>query len=330
MDFNGFLDIRTTTWGANSANTKRTTLSFWIASDIITPGLKELRTNLSLKEFLFRGSCKHNPTTLTESRTKVVAYFEGKDPKHTHRDTMADRISTHINSFSKGDTPIPLKVIPIMEKDKSMLAIVVGSQDQRMVETILEHHKFPDLELIMQSWKRKQPKEFHQRLTNHQIIVNNSTAFKLEGVDPQVVPRFAELLRDTSCSSAIVDICPTGHSLKTGVVYVQLLRGHESRILQEIDKALQECPNLDPAFSTPASVANRIMFGEARTVYTATSTGHSTPPVPASKWTKYLSETVPIGMPIPFQVPPAITTTVPRSFRPTGPISFGKGLLKKL
>ena len=216
MDFNGYLDIQTTTWGATSADTKRTTLSFWI-----TPGLKELRNNLSLKEFLFRGACRLNPTTLTESRTKVVAYFEGKDPKHTHRDTMAERISNHINSFSQQDKPIPLKVIPIMEKDTPLLAVVVGSRDHRVVESILDQHKFPDLELIMQSWKRKHHKEFNQRLTNHQIIVNNSTAFKLEGVDPQVVPQLAASLRDTSCGSAIVDICPTGHSIKTGVVYVQ-------------------------------------------------------------------------------------------------------------
>ena len=326
MDFNGYLDIQTTTWGPTSANTKRTTLSFWIASDTITPGLKELRDNLPLKEFLFSGSCRLNPTTLTESRTKVVAYFEGKDPKHTHRDTMAERISAHLNSFSKGDNPIPVKVIPIMEKDQSMLAVVVGSRDQRMVETILEKHKFPDLELIMQSWKRKQPKEFQQRLTNHQLVVNNSTAFKLEGMDPKVVPQFAEHLRKADCSSTIVDICPTGHSHKTGVVYVQFFRGYENSTIQAIDKALQECPNQDLAFSTPASVTNRTTFGEARTVYTTTSNEQaSTPPVPTSKWTTFFAKTTK-GMPIPFQlqVPPAITTTLPKPFRRPGPKPFGK------
>ena len=52
MDYNGYMDIHTTPWGHPKDDKTRTTLLFWIASDIISANLKELRQASDIQTFL--------------------------------------------------------------------------------------------------------------------------------------------------------------------------------------------------------------------------------------------------------------------------------------
>ena len=319
MDLNGFLDIKNTAWGKPSDNKKRTTFSFWIASDVVSPGLRAFRDNGRFSEFLQAGACTMNSTNLKESRSKIVAYFSGKDPKHTHRDTMAARMLEHLATMNDGKD-IPVNVTRFVEGGVPVLALVVGAKDAQGVESLLEKHEFGTLEMIMHKWKRKNPEVFAERMKEHQILVSNSRAFKIQSMDPKVMDNFTQSLLFNS-QQLIVDVCPTYHSNKTGVLYVQYLKGHENALHQEILETLKDFPNPpDSCFTEPARITNPNST-EARTVQTRDTMGFKSQDatmIPPSKWAatlqqEYNNYQLPDATSKPAPVPAAITTK-PKSF----------------
>ena len=78
MDLYGFLDIKTTEWGRKDSGQRKTTLSFWLYTHVIKENIKELRQDERIQQFLSNGKRWLQPTRLTESRSRVIAYIEGK------------------------------------------------------------------------------------------------------------------------------------------------------------------------------------------------------------------------------------------------------------
>lgn len=315
MNFVDFLDIQTTNWGRPSEQTKRTTLSFWIASDKIS-GVAKLRDNNNFKAFLISGKCSMAPTHLHESRSKVVAYLEGKDPKHTHRETLRERIGDHIYSHLPAD--IPINIVTARENGIQLLAIATGSKDAAPLEEFLNTHPLDGLGLIFHSWKRKQKTEFAQRIAGHQMLVMNSKAFKITSMDPEVFDQFSDIMRQCRDSKdVIVDVCQTGHSKTTGVVYVQYLQGHEREVLLDIEASLQEVPNPEDSTFGRARITNGEKPDDP-TVQSQNTTASKSEgdPLPQSKWqTQFAkwSQQSNLKQPTQASIPAAITTT-PKSF----------------
>ena len=117
----------------------------------------------------------------------------------------------------------------------STLAIIVGDTEARAVETILEKHPLPHLELIHHSWKRKHKDEFDQRMKQHAMICKESRAYKLQGMDPtNTLPLFMDAMLLGEAGIHIVDICTATHTHTTGTVYVQFLQDSAGPVLDAI------------------------------------------------------------------------------------------------
>jgi len=88
--------MKTIQWGKPSEGQAKTVLSFYIASDIITPSLKELREDQAMANFLQATQCTMVSHALTESHTQVLCYFAGKDIQHTYRQDLHHRLANHL------------------------------------------------------------------------------------------------------------------------------------------------------------------------------------------------------------------------------------------
>ena len=260
-------------------------------------------------------------TTLHKLRSKIVAYFEGKDPRHTHRLTLAARIADHIHHHG---AHVPVNVVPVTESGYNILALAVGAKDALEVEKLLTQHKFPDLELFMHSWKRKSKDEFMQRLAGHHMLVTNSRAFKITSMDPDIMRAFAASLQLADAAAYIIDICETSHSYKTGTIYVQYLQAHESTVLTELKDVLSGFPNpQDSSFGSSGVIANETS-AEARTIQSqATKTSTVQPQMhQPSKWAHLYS---PLGPSIAHKPPPSVPAAIE-----TKPKSFSDALMGDL
>ena len=155
-NLNDFLNLRTTSWGRWIDNHQRTTLSFYLASNTIS-SVTTLKGKSLIKQYLQNGHCTMNVTYLHESRAKLLGFFQGKDPKHTHRNDILQRISAHLQKHAQAQTPIPLHVITTTEQGTNILGLLVGSTDAPAVEEILATDPFPDVQVILKSWSRSDP-----------------------------------------------------------------------------------------------------------------------------------------------------------------------------
>lgn len=316
MDYITYLDIQTTAWGRPSDQKKRTTLSFWIASDEIH-GVKALRDNHLFKAFLMSGKCSMSETHLTESRSKIIAYFEGKDPKHTHRLTLQSRVTNHISLqlHNQGiSQSMPVNVVSALENGIAILAIAAGSKDAINLEHMLTDHPIPGLGLIFHSWKRKQKDEFAARIQGHQMLVMNSKAYKITSIDPALHDQIAADLHQGPAKDYIVDVCQTGHSQTTGVLYVQYLQGHEAAVLAAIKECMERHPNPDSTEFGPAYIANEGK-PDAPTLQSQRSNGNKSdaPSLPQSRWQNQIQQWSTKPQTSTNAIPAAITTA-PKSF----------------
>ena len=320
IDFKSFLDISTTNWGRPQDNKKRTTFSFWICSNVIEFGLQALRTNVKIQSYLQYGGCVMNSTNLRESKSKIVAYLQGKDPRHTHRITMAQRITDEILAPLQATVPIACNIITTNINGYRILAIAVGSKDANQVENYLAEHSDEELTMILHKWKRTNPMEFEERLKEHQLIVANSTAFKIQFMDPTCTTAMLRSLRTTTAGSMVVDVCPTGHSAKTGIAYVQFLKGSEATVLSALQHYLASYQQPeDSFFQGPPKIVNATR-PDSPTIHSRDTVGYTpeAPTVPKNRWTEILAnerinnnldETLP-----PLEKPIPQSVTMPKSF----------------
>ena len=217
MDYNGFCDIQTIPWGKPQEGRYKTTLLFWIASNIITSSLKALRDDSNFQEFLRLGNCTLQSSTLLESRSRMIGLFMGKDPNHTNRKELSERIMQHLKQYA-GSADIPVNIVPFTEYGVKTLGFTVGLKHEVKVRKALEAHPFEAIDIIFNTWKRSNPEGYKNRVLQHAEICKQSTAFKLTKVK---VPIGVDILRnqlaDSEASRYVVDVCPATHSDVTGV-----------------------------------------------------------------------------------------------------------------
>ena len=321
MDFNGYLDIANVKWGKPSEGKTRTTLSFWIATDCVKRNLWEIRQDTTFQEFLMMGQCRIQPTKLTESQSKVVGVLEGKSPQHTNRMELEQKLSQHLSSKSKQNRSIPVNIVPLTENGTQVLGFTVGSKDARAAETILKEHPFPDLGIILYSWKRSHKNDYNQRIDQHKMICQQSKAFKIETMDLEhTLPLFNTYMRTSPVSAAIVDVCTATHSVRTGTVYVQYLEAHRDSVRATILSFIEEnCNPPGSHFGDTATLANNAGTESVTpTVNSLKSQSSKTQiTIPQSRFATHLSNQIsnvyqPIVAPQ-ARIPTAITTK-PKSF----------------
>jgi len=263
IDYQKTCDMSTTHWGKPSDNKVKTFMSFYIASDVIKPGLAALHNAPKMMDFQQACGFKLQAHRLRESRSRALGYFFAKDPRHTYRDDLRQRMQQHLREHSASKSPIPVQVLTLSVKAKAhstrMLTILVGSKDLAQATSILEQHPFPAIEIVLHKWNKTNPEEFQQRLHQHDAIISQCRAFKITGMHYQSLMHMRQqLLADFAMRAIIVDIPTASHYTTTGTCYVQYLYAHQDAVLKWIQEFLtQHKPNPQayPNTSWPAGPA---------------------------------------------------------------------------
>ena len=318
MDYSSYLDVTSTDWDHPRFGKRKTTLSFWIASDTIGEGLQEIRNDVNFQRFLLEGNASLQSTKLHESRSRIVAYIQGKDPKHTYRNELGNRISVYLQQQTPNKSHIPVHVITTQVDGIRILAIAVGNKDARAVETILTKAEipFPGPELILHAWKKSNKNEFEERIKQHAMIVQQSQAFKLINVDiTNALPLLiASMTTDSEVDSSLVDISTARHSGKSGVVYIQYIRDHRDTVLKALKTYLAGGVN------PPGShmIHQPSIVNEDSSISPTIESGQTKTTITKSKWQgKFDTSTFAIPHPQEQRQPPRIPaaiTTKPKSF----------------
>ena len=316
IDLKTLMDAQTYTWGRASENKTKTSHCFTLHSNVIG-NVKQLRENERFNSFLTEGHCSMQATQLRESRSRVVAYIEGKDPNHTYRTELAQRISMHLTVNSDTKRQVPVHVFTKRENGVSILAMAVGNSDFSPVKKILDKTPFEDLDLIMQSWRRTNKNDFDTRIKQHAMIVQQSRGIKLADIDPVTsVPWLRKHLQLSESGPYIIDVCTASHSHTSGVAYVQFLEEHREVVTKSVKEYIDTNTNaptpgsrfpIKGRFASDASqnptMASRGSVGTMGTIGT----------VPKSRFAQQLSNSAYKQPAVPKAVPAAISTK-PRTF----------------
>lgn len=315
LNWKSRLDIQTEPWGHPSANQERTHICFYIVTNKISPNLKELREDRSIKEFLNLGGCVMSQTRLKESRSKMVKYILDKNPNHTHRDAFASRIEDHLQYYTTKNKRIPVNVVNVpVTGGERILGLSVGGRDEQTVVKILKDHPFPHLEMIAPSLRRSNGEQFEHRIQQHAMVMSQTKAFKVSNVPHDFIPDFRDMMFNTSSGPVLVDVSEANHSRTTGVVYIQYLQDHRATVLQDIATTLEhEDFKGAELFDPDASVAMTANTKEPAT--------HTIP----SRFANFVNLTAAKAPSTKERKP----TQIPKTIR-TKPKSFSEALMKSL
>jgi hypothetical protein len=230
MDYVKYLDMRTDGWGGPVENKTRTIWMCYIATETLTPNLRDIRENRMMQQYLNQGNVTLQYTKLQESNSRILCHVAHKDPQHTNRIELEQRLQEHLNQYSTNEISMtlytPLKYGSKRQKFSTRICTaVVGGKDNKKAEEILRQHPFEDLKLIMFVWRQQDINGYTNRLKDHEEIIGMSQAIKLDQVDVhEVLPYLKTTIQETNMTKIIVDVSPASHAAQTGTVYVQYLQ----------------------------------------------------------------------------------------------------------
>jgi len=123
--------------------------------------------------------------------------------------------------------------VKVQDYTSRMCTAVVGDKDYTRALRILEHSKFPNLELLLAKWKRSNSAEFKTKIEEHDKLVSRCRAFKLNRMDAQCIEDMRqEVVKNPAINNTIIDISTTGHTWQSGTAYVQYDSNHKSTVLE--------------------------------------------------------------------------------------------------
>jgi hypothetical protein len=242
MDYKGFLDMRTDNWGGPAEHKEKTVWMCYVATDLMSPNLQQLREDKQVQGYLQAGDITMQYTKLRESNSRVAFHIANKDPKYTNRNDLEERLSNHMKQHNKKE--IPIHVLNMAASGKNfntrMCTAVVGGKDMRTVESILKEHPFTDLELIPFSWKFQDSAGYTRRLKEHEGVLKLSRAIKLEEMDIDELEDLKMLMGGDPAKEFVIDVFPATHARRTGVVYVQYINGHRNPVMMMVQEIIRK------------------------------------------------------------------------------------------
>jgi hypothetical protein len=243
MDYKGFLDMRTDSWGGPTENKSKTVWMCYIASDLLQPNLQQLREDKQVQEYLRAGDITLQYTKLRESNSRIAFHIANKDPKYTNRNDLEERLIEHMKKWN--DKDIPIHVLNMATAGKNfntrMCTAVVGGRDVRKVESLFKEHPFEDLELIPISWKFQDIAGYTRRLKEHEAVLKLSRAIKLEEMNVQdELDDFKMLMGGDPAKEHVIDVFPANHAERTGVIYVQYINEHRPVVMQMVQDIVRK------------------------------------------------------------------------------------------
>ena len=93
-----------------------------------------------------------------------------------------------------------------------------------------EEDPYPDLGIILMSWKRQAKEEFSARINQHLMICQQSRAFRISSMDPEMVGLFETFMKTSGIGQYLIDISTATHSATSGRVYVQYLEAYKTQV----------------------------------------------------------------------------------------------------
>jgi hypothetical protein len=245
-----YFDICTTNWGNPSDKKDRTVWSCYIQSKVLRPGFRDLRDDDHIQAILKDGNCVLHHHSLSQSQVVAVGYVFGKNPKHTHRRELEDRLQRYFSEAVPDETVPSFQIEPsrvnIGKAQLNMCTIFVGKKDEtKMTNLLNDHPSCSGIEIVLHQLRKTKAKEFVERMQQHKVIVDNSRAFKLEHVTEKQLS-FLEMGRtNDDLTSRVIDIARAGHFQQSGVVYVQYLQQHKDEVATWIESKLQAMASID-------------------------------------------------------------------------------------
>jgi hypothetical protein len=247
-----YFNITTNTWGKRSEDKERTVWTCYVQSDIIKPGLRELRDNVKIQKILGAGKCTIYPHSLLQSQSAVAGYIFGKDPKHTNRKELENRLKQHFAGKNLAYPPFQIDTsnVKVSSSTTKICTIFVGRNDEDKMKKMLQNYPCKYLEVVSASVKRNKPNEFVAKMTQHQIIVQNSRAIKLENLSNNHVDQLHKWRYEDDMTTKVIDVARAGRFMEKGVVYVQYLFQSKQEVIKWINKRLEiligACQGQDP------------------------------------------------------------------------------------
>jgi hypothetical protein len=160
-NYANFFDIRGETWGHAREEKRRTCMSFYLETSVVSKSLRELFSYDPLKNALKTRNIRMTTHCLHESLDAEVGFFMGKSPKYTWRDDLATRIQDHLKISIEGNPMIPVSVRNHVVKDGDdeidVVSLFVGSRDYSTVTSTLKRNLFQGCEIVLKSLKRGNP-----------------------------------------------------------------------------------------------------------------------------------------------------------------------------
>jgi hypothetical protein len=260
INYNNLIDSVCTPWGRPSENKCKSEFSFYLASDMITANLRQLKEDDKMMEFLKAASIWMSAHALHQTSTKQVGFFLGKTPKHTSPIDLLQRLRNsflYTNQQQDGlATDVPLQIkqtkIQVDEVTAEALVLIVGAKDYPAIQALVQRINF-QVEIVPMKWKRSQNKEFKERLKLHNGMCNNSTAVKIDSITEDVLIALHGRIQ-ASKEKTVIDI--TRSVRTTSMVYIQCLLQNKDKVITACDTFFAEIANIHPGITIP-TILNR-------------------------------------------------------------------------
>ena len=242
QDLKAKFDMTTKQWGKRQESKDRTQMVIYLTSDVITPDMKALRENTEMATFMGKGNIRLASTRLHSSDSKCVAYVFGKEPDHTYRDEMANRLECFLEEHgSTVSVMCNTQRLKGKEYDTSMVGIFVATMDFTTVKSLLMQHEHPEFQFLYHDQKRLDIDTFTAGMKQHDMICSDTRAFKMTHVIEEDVDELRKIVyhhTGSTLSDPIVMDISKGRM--PGVVYIQYLNTYKVKVLEAMEFAAQE------------------------------------------------------------------------------------------
>jgi hypothetical protein len=84
MNYVKYLHMQRDGWGGPNENKTRTIWMCYIATETLTPNMRDLRENRMMQQYLNKANITLQCTKLLESNSRILCHVAHKDPQHTN------------------------------------------------------------------------------------------------------------------------------------------------------------------------------------------------------------------------------------------------------
>lgn len=241
--------------------------SLWIASDVISPNMKQLRQHQRIELWQKLTKIEIYRHCLKRSVTKQVAGVLGLDPDYTSTTAMKGRVEAHLQEC--GQKKIEVDVIPIRFRAGKVVSRILGIFVEQMhasvAEALLKKHKMPMLSLLHAS--SKQSKHTPAKLKQSKSVCSRTRGIRIAHMTEEQAQELRRFLANSKDLQDDVqeDIVDVSGTQQPGVYYLKYVYLDEPRrkiITDVLSEELEAFGNaMQEGDAEPPQIADRTPGG---------------------------------------------------------------------